>query len=268
MRISKTAYKKNDTKTALNALYHNKCAYCEIKIIEFQIEHYRPKGSVREDGTHSGYFWLSYEWSNLLPICGGCNEPPSKGTKFPILGGRVYLPKITKRKYEFSEHVHSSMVLTNEQPLLISPEEAAYDPINYFKFNSVGEIEPMAAVGTTEYLRARQTIDDIRLNRQDLQLIKRQTFIDDLIKELGRIETIYTRNLTAHNAVVAGDNLKWSLEDVLSILRDKRDPTHEMSFFWSFLYDNFARLIISRSILVPNRPIFNLIFNNFKIHNP
>ena len=52
----------------LAVTYHHKCAYCE-RIAKADIEHYRPKGRVLEDDDHSGYYWLCYEWTKLIPSC-------------------------------------------------------------------------------------------------------------------------------------------------------------------------------------------------------
>ncbi|MDY6994467.1 MAG: HNH endonuclease [Pseudomonadota bacterium] len=60
----------NAVKSKLKKLYHDKCAYCESSMSDdiFTVEHYRPK-----KGSYS-YYWLGYEWSNLLPVCEKCNN--------------------------------------------------------------------------------------------------------------------------------------------------------------------------------------------------
>ena len=76
--IYKDPYKKDGrtksrVRDKLNEYYHHKCAYCETGGGKADIEHYRPKGSVKEEDTHSGYYWLAYEWSNLIPSCVKCS---------------------------------------------------------------------------------------------------------------------------------------------------------------------------------------------------
>ena len=73
------------------ACYLNKCAYCEgqyrLTANEGDVEHYRPKGRVRDKENHivkivwagaqvnhPGYWWLASEWTNLLPCCSDCNR--------------------------------------------------------------------------------------------------------------------------------------------------------------------------------------------------
>src|SRR5574341_1145443 len=67
-------------------VFFGKCAYCETLIAENHpgdIEHFRPKGRVTdsmgrqlmvqdengEEYPHPGYYWLAYDWKNLLLAC-------------------------------------------------------------------------------------------------------------------------------------------------------------------------------------------------------
>ncbi len=91
--------------------FHGKCAYCERKFVLDQsgdIDHFRPKGAVTDENDqevlvptadghapHPGYYWLAYDWRNLLPCCARCNRPTrlpdgrlvGKSTRFPVQGG-------------------------------------------------------------------------------------------------------------------------------------------------------------------------------------
>ena len=92
-------------KWLLTKVFHNKCAYCETRLVRdvYHADHYRPKGRVRirvegkkklqpcttrdEDGKefeHPGYFWLAYHWANLLPCCNYCNTALGKKDQFPV----------------------------------------------------------------------------------------------------------------------------------------------------------------------------------------
>ena len=79
-------YKDATVKSALEKLFHGKCAYCETKYEANQpvdIEHYRPKSAYMVDGklTKPGYWWLAADWTNLLPSCidwsSPTNSPPT-----------------------------------------------------------------------------------------------------------------------------------------------------------------------------------------------
>jgi len=76
------AYKGDDVRHALEALFHGKCAYCESRYdttSPVDIEHFRPKGAV-EGIVHPGYWWLAAEWTNLLPSCIDCNRRRRQNT--------------------------------------------------------------------------------------------------------------------------------------------------------------------------------------------
>eukprot|EP01034_Spumella_vulgaris_P009128 gene9128-11597_t len=71
------AYKHEEVKRRLDALFHGKCAYCETfysASAPVDVEHYRPKGAVSENPNHPGYWWLAMSWDNLLPSCIDCNR--------------------------------------------------------------------------------------------------------------------------------------------------------------------------------------------------
>ena len=64
-------YRHPEIKTALDTMFHGKCAYCESKIRHVSdphIEHYRPKRTFPR---------LTFAWDNLLLACGICNSTTS-----------------------------------------------------------------------------------------------------------------------------------------------------------------------------------------------
>ncbi len=79
----------------LEKIHYNKCSFCETYIRPVdtpQVEHYRPKNRLKDDPTHSGYYWLGHEWNNLLLACPACNK--AKSSQFPLQGPRVTAPRI------------------------------------------------------------------------------------------------------------------------------------------------------------------------------
>lgn len=86
---------KDDVRTALWAMQHQKCCYCERKRdkkSESDIDHFRPKADVTEaDGTHKGYWWLAYEWANLFFSCRKCNQEHKKN-HFPVAKQHAEVP--------------------------------------------------------------------------------------------------------------------------------------------------------------------------------
>jgi hypothetical protein len=127
--------------------YWGKCAYCEALIRVDQpgdLDHYRPKRAVVDENDrpvmvtgrngsgkvpHPGYYWLAYDWSNLVPVCRMCNSPGrngsdelvGKGTRFPVQGAfRARQPGEEK----------------GEKPLLLHPGLPGFDPDQHFTFDS------------------------------------------------------------------------------------------------------------------------------------
>jgi 5-methylcytosine-specific restriction endonuclease McrA len=194
-------------KDGLQELYHGKCAYCESPMTEaaFTIEHYRPK-----KGPHS-YYWLGYEWSNLLPVCKPCNGP--KGDRFPIATSDHVEEEADGSKMRRSARRTTPLTLpgsadwdraamrpdhpylASEQPYLLHPE--VDDPWAYFRVKETGQIAvAKGLMGTghpspNAHRRAQQTIELLRLDREALLLARREimeTLRDDFEKQL--LETV------------------------------------------------------------------------------
>ena len=61
-------YRTEEVKGALVEMHRGKCCYCEKRLEsrELQVEHFRPKGAVRQlpgdANERPGYFWLAYSW--------------------------------------------------------------------------------------------------------------------------------------------------------------------------------------------------------------
>ncbi len=132
-------YKELAVCEALDDMCHEKCAYCESSyraVSSGDVEHYRPKGKVKEaaDG-HPGYWWLAAEWSNLLPSCQLCNQLRRQVPFKPGMSLAEFEEKRRKRSRETSGKGNSFPVRGNnwitredqstdeEDPLLINPCE-------------------------------------------------------------------------------------------------------------------------------------------------
>jgi uncharacterized protein (TIGR02646 family) len=154
-------YYRHDTVVRrLKELYHNKCAYCESSFGAtgaVRIDHYRPKDGIKGE-NHSGYYWLGYEWSNLLPACEKCNG--AKSNQFPVAGTRVL-----HRQADPAGFLVNSPTFRAEQPLVINPE--LDHPEDHLFFAPDGSI-----AGKSE--QARTTITVCGLNREDLVLARKK----------------------------------------------------------------------------------------------
>lgn len=132
-------YKEPPVCRELDRLYHEKCAYCESvyrAVDASDVEHFRPKGAVSDDGQHPGYWWLAATWSNLLPSCPACNQrrrqllyqPGMTLEEFERL--RQQLPDTSSGKgnaFPLSEPQRRArrerQRLSREDPLLINPSQ-------------------------------------------------------------------------------------------------------------------------------------------------
>jgi uncharacterized protein (TIGR02646 family) len=82
-------YGDDTVKKALVEAQNGKCCFCEVIVKkDGDVEHFRPKGGFRQDDESDleqpGYYWLAYDWDNLLLCCKSCNQR-HKSNKFPLI---------------------------------------------------------------------------------------------------------------------------------------------------------------------------------------
>lgn len=254
-RISPTYYGAEDVRLKLSELYHNKCAYCETFDNEFQIEHYRPKKGVHgSNPRHPGYYWLCYEWSNLLPSCYDCNKPGSKGNYFDLRNGGVRATDFNKGDDLL---LNSVMLFTNERPLLINPEEPGFDALDYFRFNRGLEIKEVAQVGSVNFERAKYTIDTIRLNREKLLRNERQNPVKELVLQFGDILAL------RHADKIPVESFRTLAKTYLDIIATRGQAERPYSFWWKYFLDNFNELFVLR-FPMKFRPLLEEIYYRYK----
>ncbi len=157
------------------APFYGKCAYCESDIRvnhPGDIEHWRPKGRVidengkpihvvtADDGTstvHPGYYWLAYEWRNLLFACEDCNRPSTAKTAGRRIGKRNQFPVRDFRAVRPGEEEY-------EEPLLINPMDE--DPSDHLEMDETGILKAKTDRGQACIdvlgLNARETLVDAR----------------------------------------------------------------------------------------------------------
>lgn len=178
--------------------FYGKCAYCEAPIRDYQhgdVEHFRPKAGVsNKDGQpvylldeqghlqidadgervkHPGYYWLAYEWTNLLPTCVKCNQDDvregrriGKHTRFPVEGRHAQRPE----------------EVAQEKPLLINPlsDQDADDPSHHL----VADTKTGLMAHRTP--RGQACIDIFGLNLRD-------QLVDDRRKACREVEVLWAR---------------------------------------------------------------------------
>lgn len=152
-------YGHAEVKRALQDAQHHKCCFCESKISHISygdVEHYRPKSGWVQDAealNKPGYYWLSYDWDNLLLSCQICNQRHKKN----------YFPLRNNANRAIS-HSHDIVV---EEPLFIHP--TIDNPEDFITFR---EEVPVA---NNDSDRGAMTIERLGLNREDLNDQRRST---------------------------------------------------------------------------------------------
>ena len=213
-------YAHDSVKEKLLEIYRNKCAYCESPKNPgwaWQVDHYRPNKPRESGDTHSGYYWLAYEWSNLLLSCETCNI--KKSNRFPISGTRVEAPQ-TDRK----EWLANSESLIAEEPLLLNPE--LDHPEKHFVFFPDGAIEDK---GGSEH--GKKTIEVCDLEREELRLA-RKAVVDSFRKNIWKQFTILYNGLQS-GRLQERDRfraaLKLAFNTLFEDIVNSRKPGHKFS---------------------------------------
>jgi uncharacterized protein (TIGR02646 family) len=86
--IDRSVYADDSVKKQLLRDQFHRCAYCGCYLEGpyADVEHYRPKKTYRQSLSSPrrlGYYWLAYDWDNLLVSCAECNRT-LKNDLFPL----------------------------------------------------------------------------------------------------------------------------------------------------------------------------------------
>ena len=195
--VDRDIYGAKAVKSALMKAQHSKCCFCERKITPSDyghVEHFRPKGSVRQNCTSKieplGYYWLAYTWSNLLVSCAICNTT-YKGVQFPL------------RKPSKRARCHKDLI-ENEEPMLVDP--ASEDPREHIRFRGDAP-DPQTPRGKT-------TIKVLGLDREPgltevrLRLAVQLRFICQTLKRLEAKQIDGCEDLVGEARQLIGQSIK------------------------------------------------------------
>lgn len=172
-------YRDRAVKGALERLFRGKCAYCESRYLATQpmdVEHWRPKGRIDEDGApEHGYYWLAADWDNLLPSCIDCNrqrlqitgrdrreQRAGKGSRFPLAPG--------------SRHAQQPGEEKDERPLLLHPCRESDRPDEHLIFHAdrEGVVAARLDAAGRPSVKAEASIEVYGLNRIGLVQERRE----------------------------------------------------------------------------------------------
>jgi uncharacterized protein (TIGR02646 family) len=141
-------------KSDLLEMCNGKCAYCEskIEVTSFgDIDNFRPKGGARgfnnKEYAPMHYWWLAYEWENLLYSCQICNQK-YKRDFFPL-----------ENESKRARIGAIGIELLDENALLIDP--CNDNPDEHLQFDKTGFVNSKTKKG-------KVTIEILGLNRKEL----------------------------------------------------------------------------------------------------
>lgn len=159
-----TIYGHTSVKNKLRELQSHKCCFCESKFTHVSygdVEHFRPKAGWVQDNepiNKPGYYWLAYDWDNLLLSCQLCNQRHKKNY-FPVADA-------TKRAVSHNNDIFL------EQPLFLHPVHD--DPTLHIEYD---ENIPIAKSD-----RGKITIEKLGLKRKELNEQRKEKF--NIIKDV------------------------------------------------------------------------------------
>lgn len=196
-------YRDAAVKSALEELFEDKCAYCESAIVagfSWDVEHFRPKGSVAEAPKHNGYYWLAYTWANLYPSCAFCNQRRKDQPTFadPTTGAAT--GKLNKFPLvdETKRALGPADALGNEEPKILDPCIDA--PDQHLTFNAAGVISAKAGS-----IRGAATVSVFGLNRRRL-VRQRLTMLRQLARQINALVSAGLSQQTVTDVVLAANS--------------------------------------------------------------
>jgi uncharacterized protein (TIGR02646 family) len=178
-----------DVRIALEELFHDKCAYCETKMVadsDWDVEHFRPKGRVAENDQHPGYYWLAYTWDNLYPSCTHCNQRRKDKPRWGDLtqagaGGKMDqfpLEDETTRAMSPQDDINRELTLLLD-PCFDNPEQ-------HLSFDPKGQI-----IKANNSQKGKVSMEVFHLKRRRLRDARRDKIeeIVDLVKLIRKCES-------------------------------------------------------------------------------
>lgn len=196
-KFDETLYGAADVRTQLREDQHDKCVYCETTLLDKgggEVEHFRPKTKYRttrqpRTSRRPAYYWLAYDWDNLLCSCHECNR--IKSTLFPLVIEKV------------RDIAHKN--IQQEQPILLNP--CIEDPADIMEYRRYLICPKFDEQGNAN-VRAQRIIDDIlKLNREDLKELRRRkwhAFVNRMHDANVDFDTMFAR-VVAESGLPAED---------------------------------------------------------------
>jgi uncharacterized protein (TIGR02646 family) len=242
-KFDRLVYGSKAVKDKLKIIFKCKCAYCETSTYPGahpDVEHYRDK---------KRYYWLGYEWSNLLLVCHICNRD-FKNNNFPIENEKKRLKthplSITGKFDKKACAIH--LLNKEEQPLLLHP--AIDDPRKHLDFLINGDVKPFE-----KSKKGANSIKFYGLGRANL-LEARKKIVQETRKEIWE-EYLVKGQLTETELIT-------EIRKAINRLKNRIDGDEEYSGFAEIILENFDAFIIDnqdQNIDMPDKDVMRQIAN-------
>ncbi len=244
-----SGYYINRVCKGLKQLYHHKCAYCETHVragTVLEYDHFRPKKGVK-DSSHTGYFWLGYEWTNLVPACPNCNR--AKSNHFPIQGERVESSAFSGQwnAEEAPKFKAGSPLLEAEKPLLLHPETD--EPEKHLVFLGSGMLKGTTAQG-------EKTIEICGLNRDGL-LLARRKLINGFLEEIRELLNDFI------TGEISKEILGYNLDRLFTRISKSKAVKNPYSRLGWYLFEHFDSFLVV-PLSPKQRKVLSRAFELFK----
>lgn len=150
---------------------------------------------------HPGYFWLAYDWRNLVPACVFCNSGQGKNDRFDINKDYLILVKFDQaeidamlsvpkprpsKKWPGYYYLSPESLDALEEPLLLNPlnPREERDPSKHIRFGVRGTVAAVdgSPLGRTSIEVFQLRAEELRTARQRAQETFRDKYYDAMRK--------------------------------------------------------------------------------------
>lgn len=219
-------YGASTIKNRLKVIFKCKCAFCETNThagAHKDVEHFRFKNH---------YYWLGYEWSNLLLSCQICNRD-FKNTNFPLEDESKKVTSHPVNKFcELDREACYilSESLKEEKPLLLHP--AIDNPKEHIQFLPNGSVKGISPKGI-------KSVEIYGLERDQLNH-KRKAIILKIQKDLFAEYN--------ENPLPSEERISKEVRKVITkLITDIQNEFTEYRGFHLAIMDNFADFVINNT---------------------
>lgn len=196
-------------------LSHNKCWYTESVNpgTDDDVDHFRPKGRLAEDGTHAGYWWEALNWRNFRLSCHRGNrlrinpetgDTHGKGDHFPLIDE-------SRRCRTPGDDIHL------EGPLLLDPTDPADPPLLTFAMDGSAALSPLFDGDVVALQRVEASRIVLHLDWPPFKAQRRDLYFD-IHEKVARGDEHWSRPADIGSKLA----LKDIVRDLISLTRDEK----------------------------------------------